>query len=58
VVLIDSPKIAAGLAGFVESNDLPNCEKVTTEQAEEWHHPKKISDQFKLLFGIALEEWY
>jgi putative cardiolipin synthase len=58
VVLIDSPGIAAQLAGFVESHDLPVCEKVSMVQAEEWHNPTKVSDQFKLLFGTALEEWY
>lgn len=57
-VFIDSAKTARELINFVDSVDIPNSKRISLEQAKEWHRPAGIGDQFKLIFGIALEDWY
>jgi phosphatidylserine/phosphatidylglycerophosphate/cardiolipin synthase-like enzyme len=58
VVLIDSEKAADRLRGYIETVDLPVCQKITREQAAAWRRPDEAEAKFKLLFGKALEDWY
>ena len=58
VVLIHSEKVAKDLTAYVDRHDIENSERITMEEAREWREPSDIRDQFKLMFGIALEDWY
>jgi len=58
VVLIDSEAVAQRLAEHTLSVDLPNCLRITSDQARSWHQPDEARDKFSLTFGKALEDWF
>jgi len=58
VVLIDSEKAARELEAYAREVDMKNSARVSMEQAKKWRDPQDVRQRFRLMFGMALEDWY
>jgi hypothetical protein len=50
--------VAEELAAYAREIDLKNSARVSMEQAEDWRDPQDARERFRLIFGMALEDWY
>lgn len=57
-VVIHSEAVALDLTSYVMQVDMAQSERVGIEKAKEWRNPSDLENRFKLIFSLALEDWW
>jgi cardiolipin synthase len=58
MLLIDSVEASEFLTRHITTVDMKYSLEITLAQAQYWHKPTKPYDALKLIFGLAIEDWY